>query len=170
MPAVRGDARDVNEAVYGELTYHAAYDPQRAIRTRRHKYVRRWGDRDLPVLPNIDDSPSKDLLLHHGLAEMPRPREELYDLLFDPNEAHNLAESPDHADLLAVMRDRLETWMQTTDDPLLAGHVAAPPAPRSTTPRASRRPRRRARTPARSASPRRRRTRSADRAARSTSA
>ena len=80
-----------------ELTYHAAYDPQRAIRTRRHKYVRRWGDRDLPVLPNIDDSPSKELLLHHGLAEMPRPREELYDLLFDPNEAHNLVDVPDHA-------------------------------------------------------------------------
>jgi arylsulfatase A-like enzyme len=126
VPAVRGNARDVNEAVYAELTYHAAYDPQRAIRTRRHKYVRRWGDRDLPVLPNIDDSPSKDLLLHHGLAEMPRPREELYDLLFDPNESHNLAESPDHADLRAVMRERLETWMQTTDDPLLAGFVRAP--------------------------------------------
>ena len=68
-------------------TYHAAYDPQRAIRTRRFKYVRRFGDRDLPVLPNIDDSPSKDLLLRHGLAERPRPREELYDLVFDPGEA-----------------------------------------------------------------------------------
>jgi N-sulfoglucosamine sulfohydrolase len=127
VPAVRGDARDVNEAVYAEMTYHAAYDPQRAIRTRRHKYVRRWGDRDLPVLPNIDDSPSKDILLHHGLAETPRPREELYDLLFDPNEAHNLANSRDHVSLLAVMRERLETWMQTTDDPLLDGFVPAPP-------------------------------------------
>jgi arylsulfatase A-like enzyme len=126
VPAVRGHARDVNDAVYGELTYHAAYDPQRAIRTRRHKYVRRWGDRDLPVLPNIDDSPSKDLLLQHGYAEIPRPREELYDLLFDPNEAHNLAGSPDHADVIAALRDRLETWMQTTDDPLLAGFVPAP--------------------------------------------
>jgi arylsulfatase A-like enzyme len=123
---VRGDARDVNEAVYAELTYHAAYDPQRAIRTRRHKYVRRWGDRDLPVLPNVDDSPSKDLLLHHGLAEMPRPREELYDLLFDPNETDNLVDSGEHADLLALMRQRLETWMETTDDPLLAGFVPAP--------------------------------------------
>ena len=38
------------------------------IRTRRHKYVRRFGERDLPVLPNIDDSPSKDLLLDAGLG------------------------------------------------------------------------------------------------------
>jgi N-sulfoglucosamine sulfohydrolase len=126
MPAVRGEAREVNDEVYGELTYHAAYDPQRAIRTRRYKYVRRWGDRDLPVLPNIDDSPSKDLLLQHGLAEMPRPREELYDLLFDPNEAHNLIDSPDHADVVAVLRGRLEEWMEETDDPLLEGFVPAP--------------------------------------------
>jgi N-sulfoglucosamine sulfohydrolase len=126
MPAVRGEAREVNDEVFGELTYHAAYDPQRAIRTRRHKYVRRWGDRDLPVLPNIDDSPSKDLLLQHGLAEMPRPREELYDLLFDPNEAHNLIDSPDHADVVAILRSRLEEWMEETDDPLLEGFVPAP--------------------------------------------
>jgi N-sulfoglucosamine sulfohydrolase len=126
MPAVRGEAREVNDEVFGELTYHAAYDPQRAIRTRRHKYVRRWGDRDLPVLPNIDDSPSKDLLLQHGLAEMPRPREELYDLLFDPNEADNLIDSPDHADVVAVLRGRLEEWMVETDDPLLEGFVPAP--------------------------------------------
>ena len=126
MSAVRGDAREVNAAIYGELTYHAAYDPQRAIRTRRHKYVRRWGDRDLPVLPNIDDSPSKDLLLQHGLAEMPRPREELYDLLFDPNEAHNLVDSPDHADVRGILRGRLEEWMQETGDPLLEGFVPAP--------------------------------------------
>jgi N-sulfoglucosamine sulfohydrolase len=126
LPAVHGEARDVNDAIYGELTYHAAYDPQRAIRTRRHKYVRRWGDRDLPVLPNIDDSPSKELLLQHGLAETPRPREELYDLLFDPNEAHNLAASPEHADVLAVLREQLGDWMRTTDDPLLEGFVAAP--------------------------------------------
>jgi arylsulfatase A-like enzyme len=126
VPAVRGETRDVNDAIYAELTYHAAYDPQRAVRTRRHKYVRRWGERDLPVLPNIDDSPSKELLLQHGYAETPRPREELYDLLFDPNEAHNLADSPDHADVLAALRDRLDTWMQTTDDPLLAGFVPPP--------------------------------------------
>jgi arylsulfatase A-like enzyme len=126
LPVVRGDTRDVNETVFGELTYHAAYDPQRAVRTRRHKYVRRWGERDLPVLPNIDDSPSKELLLQHGLAETPRPREELYDLLFDPNEAHNLIGSPDHADVLADLRGRLGDWMRTTDDPLLSGHVPAP--------------------------------------------
>ena len=127
LPVVRRERREVNDAVFGEITYHAAYDPQRAVRTRRHKYIRRYGDRDLPVLPNIDDSPSKDLLLQYGLAETPRPREELYDLLFDPNEARNLVDSPSHAGVLAELRERLDTWMATTDDPLLDGPVPAPP-------------------------------------------
>ena len=35
------ERREVNDAVFGEITYHAAYDPQRAVRTRRHKYIRR---------------------------------------------------------------------------------------------------------------------------------
>ena len=43
LPLVRRERREVNDAVFAELTYHAAYDPQRAIRTRRHKYVRRFG-------------------------------------------------------------------------------------------------------------------------------
>ena len=127
LPVMRRERREVNDAVFGEITYHAAYDPQRAVRTRRHKYIRRWGERDLPVLPNIDDSPSKDLLLQYGLAETPRPREELYDLVFDPNETRNLAAGPGHADVLAELRERLDTWMETTGDPLLDGPVPPPP-------------------------------------------
>ena len=42
------------------------------------------------MLANIDDSPSKDLLLAHGLAERDAAAEELYDLVFDPNEADNI--------------------------------------------------------------------------------
>ena len=35
LPIVRRELREINEEVLAELTYHAAYDPQRAIRTRR---------------------------------------------------------------------------------------------------------------------------------------
>ncbi len=126
LPLVRGEAREVNDEIYAELTYHAAYDPQRAVRTRRHKYIRRYGPRDLPVLPNIDDSPSKDFLLRAGLAERPRPREELYDLTFDPNEAHNLAADPLHREVHEDLAGRLDAWMRATDDPLLHGDVLPP--------------------------------------------
>jgi N-sulfoglucosamine sulfohydrolase len=126
LPLLRGEARDVRDEIFAGSTWHAAYEPQRAIRTARHKYIRRWGDRRTPVLPNTDDGPSKELLLRHGWAEHEIAPEQLYDLVFDPNEGHNLVGDPAYADALADLRDRLEAWQRETGDPLLAGHVDPP--------------------------------------------
>ena len=46
MPLVRGEADEVNEAIYAGSTWHAAYEPQRAVRTERWKYIRRFDDRE----------------------------------------------------------------------------------------------------------------------------
>jgi arylsulfatase A-like enzyme len=127
MPILRGELEEVNEAIFAEVTYHAAYEPMRAVRTRRWKYIRRFGGRRLPVLPHCDDSPSKDLWLAHGWRERPVPEEALYDLVFDPNESANVADDPAFAGVLAEMRGRLERWMAATDDPLLQGPVPMPP-------------------------------------------
>ncbi len=134
MPLLRDGRRKVRDEVYSEVTYHAAYEPQRAVRTRQTKYIRRYDGRKTPVLPNCDDSPSKDLLLAHGWRQRPVPTEELYDLYYDPCEAHNLAGDPEYADMLDEMRDRLDRWMHATDDPLLAGHVRAPHGARANDP------------------------------------
>jgi N-sulfoglucosamine sulfohydrolase len=125
LPLARREAVEVNDAIFGEITYHAAYEPQRAIRTRRYKYIRRFDNGHAgPVLANIDDSPSKDELLAHGLAGRALADEELYDLVFDPNEAANLAGEAAYADVVADLRERLEAWMAETDDPLLEGPIA----------------------------------------------
>jgi arylsulfatase A-like enzyme len=79
MPLVRGEARELHEAIFSEVTYHAAYEPQRAVRTLQWKYIRRFDDRATPVLPNVDDSPSKDLWLAHGCRERPVAREQRSD-------------------------------------------------------------------------------------------
>jgi N-sulfoglucosamine sulfohydrolase len=126
MPLIRGEAEEVNDAIYAEVTYHAAYEPMRAVRTQRWKYIRRFGGRLRPVLPNCDDSPSKTLWLKHGWRERDLPEEELYDLAFDPNEACNVAGRPELAAALEEMRARLDRWMRATDDPLLHGPVPAP--------------------------------------------
>lgn len=130
LPLARGNTHAVREAVFAEVTYHAAYEPQRAVRTDRYKYIRRYGEPRGPVLPNCDDSPSKELWLRHGWAEQIQPEEQLYDLIFDPNESRNLAADPHHAATLADLRQRLETWMEVTEDPLRHGPVAAPPGAR----------------------------------------
>ena len=126
MPLLRGESEEINDAIFAEVSYHAAYEPKRAVRTQRWKYIRRFAERDGPVLPNCDDSPSKQLWLDHGWRQRKPDREQLYDLVFDPNESHNLAAEADHAEVLADLRSRLDAWMQETDDPLLNGPVPAP--------------------------------------------
>ena len=126
MPLIRGETEEINEQIFAEVTYHAAYEPQRAVRTHRWKYIRRFGDRLTPVLPNCDDSPSKDLWLRHGWRERMVAPEALYDLVFDPTEGHNQAADATLAATLEEMRGRLRGWMQETHDPLLRGPVPAP--------------------------------------------
>jgi arylsulfatase A-like enzyme len=126
LPLVRGEREEVREEVFAEVNYHAAYEPMRAVRTRRWKYIRRYDDRRSPVLPNCDDSPSKDVWLANGWQNLAPEREALYDLVFDPNETCNLAGAPRAAEALADMRGRLERWMYKTDDPLLRGPIPAP--------------------------------------------
>ncbi len=130
-PLLRGEVEEINDAIFAEVTYHAAYEPKRAVRTQRWKYIRRWpnldgSERDGPVLPNCDDSPSKQLWLDHGWRQRKPDTEQLYDLVFDPNESNNLAVDSDYAEVLADLRARLDAWMRETDDPLLAGRVPAP--------------------------------------------
>lgn len=127
LPLVRRETDTIRTELFAELTYHAAYDPQRAIRTDRHKLIRHFGDRLEPVLTNTDDSPSKTLLIEAGWGTHPRPPVELYDLIMDPSEMRNLAERPVHAELRSQLEENLERWMVDTDDPLLAGPIPPPP-------------------------------------------
>lgn len=126
VPLLRGSAQEVRDEVFAEVTYHAAYEPQRAVRTRRWKFIRRYGEHTGPVLPNCDDGPSKRLWLDAGWRERPEAREQLYDLVFDPAEQHDLAADPGAATVLDEMRARLDAWMERTADPLLKGRVPAP--------------------------------------------
>jgi arylsulfatase A-like enzyme len=127
LPLVDGRAEEVNDAIFAELTYHAAYEPMRGVRTQRWKYIRRFGDRLRPVLANVDDGPSKDVLVAAGWGEQPLPREELHDLLLDPQEDRNLVDDERHAEVLGTLRARVDEWMRETRDPLLDGDVPPPP-------------------------------------------
>ncbi len=126
MPLIRGETEEVNEEIFADVTYHAAYEPKRCVRTRRWKYVRRFDERRTPVLPNCDDSLSKDVWMEHGWEDREVASEQLYDLVFDPNEANNLADDPTKDAVLKGLRGRLQNWMERTNDPLLKGPVPAP--------------------------------------------
>jgi arylsulfatase A-like enzyme len=127
LPLVHGEVDQLHEAIFAEVTYHAAYEPMRAVRTPRWKYIRRFDHHLGPILANCDDSPSKDVFMQYGWKDRSRPLEQLYDLIFDPNEANNIANDLSVARILEDMRIRLDEWMRTTNDPLLYGPVPPPP-------------------------------------------
>jgi len=126
LPMLKGEEETVREEVFAEISYHATIEPQRCVRTRRWKYIRRYDQRRTRPLPNTDDSPVKDYLLEYGLSDQPVDTEQLYDLVFDPQEDHNLATDPASANVLTEMRQRLDRWMEETADPLRKGYVEAP--------------------------------------------
>jgi N-sulfoglucosamine sulfohydrolase len=127
MPLVGGEVASLHEQLFSEVTYHAAYEPQRAVRTNRWKYIRRFDDRKRPVLANCDDSATKSLLIELGWGDREVAREQLYDLYLDPLEENNLAGDPASADVLVDLRSRLDRWMEETDDPIRLGPVPPPP-------------------------------------------
>ncbi|MDA0746262.1 MAG: sulfatase [bacterium] len=133
-PLVCEETDRLHEEVFAEVTYHGAYEPQRCVRTRRYKYIRRFDQRNRPVLPNVDDVSSKRVLLEHGWLEKPRYQEMLYDLIFDPDETHNVVDESGLANVVNEMRGRLQRWMEETNDPLLQGPVPLPPGAKSNHP------------------------------------
>jgi arylsulfatase A-like enzyme len=126
-PLVAGRAESIRDEIFAEVNYHACYEPQRCVRTKRYKYIRRFGpEPHLPVLRNIDDSPSKTFWVQSGGAKVPLDAECLYDVILDPAEQNNLAKCPDMKPVVADLSARLDKWMRDTNDPLLKGPVPAP--------------------------------------------
>ena len=127
LPLVHDEVARVHDEVFTEVTFHAAYEPTRAVRTERWKYIRRFDENQHPVPANCDDSASKETLVVAGWTDQIIATEQLYDLTLDPNEMRNLAEDPAHAEVLEELRGRLRSWMEGTEDPLLEGPVPVPP-------------------------------------------
>jgi N-sulfoglucosamine sulfohydrolase len=126
MPLIQHKVGKIREAAFGEVNYHCVYEPIRSARTTRWSYLRRFENYPHVLLPNCDDSPTKTLWVENGWIDQSPPHEELYDLYFDPNEACNLASSQEHLAALTEMRQRLDSWMVETQDPLLHGPIPAP--------------------------------------------
>ncbi|MBF0245888.1 MAG: hypothetical protein HQL31_11575 [Planctomycetes bacterium] len=134
LPLVKGEADEVNEAVFAEVSYHGSYQPMRSMRTQRYKYIRRFYEQPEPMLSNVDGSPTKNLWMEHGWFDRHEEREALYDLLFDSMERVNLAHNDELSPVLEGMRAHLERWMRDTGDPLLEGDIHLPKGAQTTLP------------------------------------
>lgn len=128
LSLLAGQTNRVRDEIFAEVTYHAAYEPMRCIRTERYKYIRYFDNFPDTIKPNIDWCPSKKFLMEHGLGERPHdPQEMLFDLYYDPGERVNQAENPRYASIHNNLANRLQSWMENSRDPLLLGRVPKPP-------------------------------------------
>jgi len=105
--------------LFAEVTFHAAFEPKRSVRTQRWLYIYNFASPYSVVLANCDESASKRVWMDHGAIGNELPEEELYDVLNDPDERVNLANDPAYASNKRIMQDLLYRWMKRTDDPLL---------------------------------------------------
>ena len=68
-----------------------------------------------------------DYWMEHGLGNLLRPEVQLYDLIFDPNDVHNLAGDTEYARPLNNYCKALEQWMMETNDPAHINRLPLPP-------------------------------------------
>jgi len=122
LPLLTGDEYVPNDCIYAEKTFHDIYDPTRAIRTGRYKYIRYF---EVCVLQDLRGA-TVPRTHYFKTSERRAGVEELYDLQADPWELNDLAADPAHRGVIEDMRRRLVRWMRATDDPLLRGPVASP--------------------------------------------
>lgn len=125
-PLTTGRQDRIRDEVFAEVNYHAAYEPMRACRTERFKLVRRFEADSRRVLVNIDDGPTKDEMLAQGYGSLPQPELAFYDLAIDPQESINLIDDPHYRDSVEDLAERLQRWMEETNDPLLEGTMPFP--------------------------------------------
>ncbi len=105
-------------------------DRIRAVRDKRYKYIRNY----YPDRPYMQLNRYKEVSYpiwrqmlrleragrisaeDYPFLARTRPEEEFYDTQEDPDELHNLAQSPEHAEILTRMASVLDLWIQHTGD------------------------------------------------------
>ena len=126
MPILEGKKEDVNEEIYSEITFHAAYEPARCIRNKKFKLIKYFDEHNKYVLSNIDGSISKKYFLSIGIDQKERDINMLFDLEFDPCEKNNLYKDAKYEKEKNSLEDKLKEWMIKTNDPLISGEVKVP--------------------------------------------
>ncbi|MFY0599737.1 MAG: sulfatase [Cyclobacteriaceae bacterium] len=127
-PLLSENGNPIRDQIYAEDHFHDFEDYTRAIRTKQFKYIKNFYP-DLPNTPSADvirDLTWKSMLQQKASLnkaqlrcfEIPRPKEELYDIAEDPNEFNNLALNVDYYDVLLDMRARLTRMREITKDSL----------------------------------------------------
>jgi len=116
-PVLQESGASVNKYVFSEVTYHAAYEPMRSVRTDRYKLIRHFDFHNKIPMSNTDDGLSKRFMME--MFSRAVPREQLFDLWLDPVERENLVNDSAYKDVYSELSLAMFDWMEKTGDPLL---------------------------------------------------
>jgi len=125
-PLVRGESFVPRSLVFAEKTYHSYYDPMRAVRTERFKYIRNFEPTPHVEIPgDIAVGPiyRANVELYSCAEHVPA---ELYDLQLDPLEQHNLAGDEEYGSVQGWLDSSLTNWMRETGDALVDRAISLP--------------------------------------------
>jgi len=132
VPLLAGEKPAWRDHLFTEFHTHAAranFFPQRAVRSDRYKLIENLLpdeanpdmekiDKEFPFVAAALAAAAPEVRSAYQLQQKP-PHYELYDLQADPYEFRNLTGSAEHAAVFADLKQRLLTWREQTQDPLL---------------------------------------------------
>lgn len=127
-PILFEKSAEIRNYVAAEHNWHDYQAHERSIRNKQYLYIRN-------ALPNLNASPPADAIRSLTYKEMiefyregklnefqkdcfiqPRASEELYDVVKDPLQLHNLAQKPEYEGNLEQMRTLLDNWITEFND------------------------------------------------------
>jgi N-sulfoglucosamine sulfohydrolase len=123
LPLLHGTGSLERQYIFAEESTYPG-NLMRCVRSSQYKLIRNF-------CPGPTSSawimPGAPLLADAGDAyAVTLPEYELYDVVADPSELHNLADSPGMRPVLDELAARLQHWMEDTGDPILTGALQRP--------------------------------------------
>ncbi len=128
VPILENPSAEIRAAIFSEHNWHDYEAYERMIRTKDFLYVLNAR----PNLTNCGPADSKSSATQHALNKIrdegrltpaqsdifitPRPVEELFDVVNDPDQFLNLASMPEYQEKLKEMRWQLRDWQVKTGD------------------------------------------------------
>jgi len=114
--------------IFAQRTSHALRDnTSRTVRTTRYKLIRYFEPGRTIEFPT--DAVPQRVAEHTERPKRPmgkRPVVQLFDLKQDPHERNDLAASPEYANIVRDLSNRLWRWMEEVGDPILEGPLVTP--------------------------------------------
>lgn len=149
LPVLTGQETEHRSEIYTTHSGDSNFNvyPSRSVRTKQFKYIRnlypefRFDTHVTKVKGEhaywtswVEKAQTDPDAARKVLRYQQRPAEELYDLATDPDEEHNLAQTPEQAEQLQQLRGKLDVWLREQDDqptvfgmPTLLPRAGTPP-------------------------------------------